>query len=206
MRSDRRCVLTTLLPAGRGARAAGADAGRPVRDPGLGRRVRRQRPARSVILLWLWGAPSHLDTFDMKPDAPARVSRAVRADRDGRPRPRGLRAAAGAGPRADKFSLVRTLHHESTDHGVAGTIGPDRQHGRGRGAGRQAPPSGAVRPSTGAIVGRLHRGASRGAAAALRHPGRSAAPGAEAGRRRGGRDARSRLRPVPPPLRAGGRR
>jgi len=27
--------------------------------------------ARSVILLWLWGAPSHHDTFDPKPDAPA---------------------------------------------------------------------------------------------------------------------------------------
>ncbi|QDU36352.1 hypothetical protein Mal4_06370 [Maioricimonas rarisocia] len=27
--------------------------------------------AKSVILLWLWGAPSHLDTFDPKPDAPA---------------------------------------------------------------------------------------------------------------------------------------
>ena len=30
-------------------------------DPGI----------RSVILLWLWGAPSHLDTFDPKPNAPA---------------------------------------------------------------------------------------------------------------------------------------
>ena len=29
--------------------------------------------ARSVILLWLWGGPSHLDTFDPKPDAPATV-------------------------------------------------------------------------------------------------------------------------------------
>src|SRR4051794_32493331 len=26
--------------------------------------------ARAVIVLWLWGGPSHLDTFDMKPDAP----------------------------------------------------------------------------------------------------------------------------------------
>src|SRR5213082_1978557 len=25
---------------------------------------------RSVILLWLWGGPSHLDTFDPKPEAP----------------------------------------------------------------------------------------------------------------------------------------
>src|SRR3954466_6677011 len=29
-----------------------------------------QPKAQSVILLWLWGGPSHLDTFDMKPKAP----------------------------------------------------------------------------------------------------------------------------------------
>jgi len=29
--------------------------------------------AKSVIFIWLWGAPSHLDTFDPKPDAPADV-------------------------------------------------------------------------------------------------------------------------------------
>jgi hypothetical protein len=29
--------------------------------------------ARSVIFIWLWGAPSHLDTFDPKPAAPAEV-------------------------------------------------------------------------------------------------------------------------------------
>ena len=29
--------------------------------------------AKSVILLWLWGGPSHLDTFDPKPDAPAEI-------------------------------------------------------------------------------------------------------------------------------------
>ena len=27
-------------------------------------------PAKSVILLWLWGGPSHLDSFDLKPKAP----------------------------------------------------------------------------------------------------------------------------------------
>src|SRR6266481_4514814 len=26
--------------------------------------------AKSIILLWLWGGPSHLDTFDLKPKAP----------------------------------------------------------------------------------------------------------------------------------------
>jgi hypothetical protein len=34
-------------------------------------RAAESRPAaRSLILLWLWGGPSHLDTFDMKPQAP----------------------------------------------------------------------------------------------------------------------------------------
>ena len=55
-------------------------------------------PARAVIMLWLWGGPSHLDTFDMKPDAPARVPRAVRAGRDGGPRDARLRAVTRPGP------------------------------------------------------------------------------------------------------------
>src|SRR5262249_17713408 len=33
-----------------------------------------QRPTpKNCIMLWLWGAPSHLDTWDMKPDQPAEV-------------------------------------------------------------------------------------------------------------------------------------
>ena len=39
-------------------RAARADAGQPTRDT-------------SVILIWKGGGPSHLDMWDLKPDAPA---------------------------------------------------------------------------------------------------------------------------------------
>ena len=28
-----------------------------------------RRRAKSVIQIWMWGGPSHLDTFDPKPDA-----------------------------------------------------------------------------------------------------------------------------------------
>ena len=31
--------------------------------------VRRSAKAKSVIQIWLWGGPCHLDTFDPKPDA-----------------------------------------------------------------------------------------------------------------------------------------
>ena len=35
--------------------------------------VRRDAPARSVVLLNLFGGPPHIDMFDMKPDAPGNV-------------------------------------------------------------------------------------------------------------------------------------
>lgn len=41
----------------------------------LGRlaRAAEQPPAKSCILLWMSGGPSHLDTFDLKPEAPANI-------------------------------------------------------------------------------------------------------------------------------------
>src|SRR5262245_18388003 len=37
-------------------------------------------PAKSVILLWLWGGPSHLDTFDPKPEAPIEIRGPFRSE------------------------------------------------------------------------------------------------------------------------------
>src|SRR4051812_5135329 len=42
----------------------------PTRARG-GQDPARRRPARSTILVWLSGGASHIDTWDMKPDAPA---------------------------------------------------------------------------------------------------------------------------------------
>ena len=33
----------------------------------------RPATAKSVIQIWMWGGPCHLDTFDPKPDAGARI-------------------------------------------------------------------------------------------------------------------------------------
>jgi hypothetical protein len=58
---------------------------------------------------------------------------------------------------ADKFALLRTMHHESNDHGVAGTIALTGSIAGAVGLGGPVN-TGSPRPSTGAIVGRLHRG------------------------------------------------
>ncbi len=50
-------------------------AGGPVDRPGPSASARRQAPnaGLNVIMLWLWGAPSHVDTWDMKPEQPAEI-------------------------------------------------------------------------------------------------------------------------------------
>ena len=71
---------------------------------------------KSVIALWLWGGPSHMETFDPKPDAPSEYRGEFRAIPTNVP---GLRISEQL-PRlarlGDKIALVRSLGHESTGH------------------------------------------------------------------------------------------
>lgn len=111
-------------------------------------------PARAVIVLWLWGGPSHLDTFDMKPDAPVEYRGPFEPVATRAPGMRICELLPGLAQRADRFSLLRALHHQSNDHGVAGTIGLTGNISGAVGLGGPQN-AGAARPSTGAIVGRL---------------------------------------------------
>jgi hypothetical protein len=100
---------------------------------------------RSVILFWLWGGPPHLDTFDPKPDAPMEYRgpfRAIGANVSGIQVCEYLPKLAR---RADKYALIRSVHHETNDHGLAGTIGL---------TGKQAV-SGRVLPNIGSAVNRI---------------------------------------------------
>jgi hypothetical protein len=92
--------LGGLLP----LRLTAADGGTPTPDS-------------SVILIWLPGGPSHLDTYDLKPDAPAEYRGDFRPIRTTVPGldvcellPRHARVA-------DKFALVRSIAHTFADHG-----------------------------------------------------------------------------------------
>ncbi len=110
--------------------------------------------AKSVVLLWLWGGPAHLDTWDPKPGAPieyrgpfAPIATKVA----------GVRVAElfpQIAAMADQFSIIRSLHTGSSDHGVAGTIGLT---GSGAGAidlgGKSA--AGGPRAATGSVVARV---------------------------------------------------
>lgn len=79
--------------------------------------------AKSIILLWLWGGPSHLDTFDLKPNAPTEYRGPYRPVPTNVPGIQVCELLPHLAQRADKYAILRSLHSSSNDHGIAGTIG-----------------------------------------------------------------------------------
>ncbi len=87
----------TLLPAGLDAAASG--------------------PApRSCILIYLLGGPSHLDTFDLKPDAPAEVRGPFRPIATSVPGLLVCEHLSRLARLADRFALVRSVSYPNNDH------------------------------------------------------------------------------------------
>jgi hypothetical protein len=112
--------------------------------------------ARSCILIFNYGGPSHLDTFDLKPNAPAEIR--------GEFRPIATRVPGTAItehlPRlarlADLYTIVRSVNHIDNDHAV-GTylVLTGRGHPRARPLGVEPPATPQDMPSLGSIVSKV---------------------------------------------------
>jgi hypothetical protein len=74
---------------------------------------------KSVLLIFLTGAPSHLDTFDMKPDAPPEVRGEFQSIATKVPGLRICEHLPRLAARADRYALVRSLAHRENNHLVA---------------------------------------------------------------------------------------
>ena len=76
----------------------------------------------SVILIWLDGGPSHMDLYDMKPDAPPEyrgIWSPIKTNVSGMDISELLPLQAKV---ADKFAILRSLHHDNGDHFTAGHL------------------------------------------------------------------------------------
>jgi hypothetical protein len=115
--------------------------------------VTTEGSARSVLLLWLWGGPAHLDTWDPKPAAPLDF----RGPFSPIPtRITGVRICElfpQLAQLANSFAILRSLHTQSNDHGVAGTIGLTGSVAGAVGLDGK-PVAGSARPATGSVVAR----------------------------------------------------
>src|SRR5215207_4810082 len=76
--------------------------------------------ARSVIFLFLFGGPSQLETFDMKPDAPSTLRGPFNPIASRTPDLRICEHLPKLASMSDKFCVVRTLSHGYNDHSGGG--------------------------------------------------------------------------------------
>jgi len=79
--------------------------------------------AKSIVFVWLWGAPSHLDTFDPKPDAPMSHRGPFGTIPTTLPGVRFTELVPKLAARTDKFALVRSNITHDGGHPGAGTYG-----------------------------------------------------------------------------------
>src|SRR5690242_1876108 len=86
-------------------RAAASESGKPTKDA-------------AVILLWLGGGPSHIDMYDLKPEAPVEFRGEFRGIPTSVP---GVQFGEHLPLEArlmDKMSIVRSVTHTNAGHGM----------------------------------------------------------------------------------------
>jgi hypothetical protein len=83
----------------------------------------KQPRAKSVLLLWLWGAPSHIDTFDPKPNAAAEIRGPFSSIPTRTPGVRFTELLPKLAVRSERFALIRSNKNFHSGHLEAGTIG-----------------------------------------------------------------------------------
>jgi hypothetical protein len=115
--------------------------------------------ARSVLLLWLWGGPAHLDTWDPKPGAPLEFRGPFAPIATKVPGIRICELFPQLAQLSDTYAIIRSMHTGSNDHGVAGTIGLTGSHAGGVGLDGKPQPGG-PRPAMGSVVARVKNSSS----------------------------------------------
>lgn len=112
--------------------------------------------AKSVLLLWLWGGPSHHEMWDPKPDAPLTIRgpyRPIATESSGMQISELLPMSAKV---ANRFCIIRSMAHDQSDHNVGGTVSLTGNLNGARASGA-IPFPGRVRPSMGSLVSYLGR-------------------------------------------------
>lgn len=146
-----------------------------------------RKPAKACIFLFMWGGPSQLETFDMKPDAPAEVRGDFHPIATKVP---GIQICEHFGQLAkmtDKLAIVRSLTHDDPAHlssghaTLTGHLAPVVKSDAD-------PPSAKDSPHLGSLLSKLRPGSS-GIPSFVSMPWKAfhpAAPGGEAPGQHGG--------------------
>jgi uncharacterized protein (DUF1501 family) len=114
------------------------------------------RKAKSCIVIFCWGGMSHLDTLDLKPDAPAEIRGLFRPIATATPGIQVCEHLPLLARQMDHVAIVRSIHHNSSAHGkgmycnMTGHAPPQAE------AAVNQPPSRDDWPSLAAMVAKFH--------------------------------------------------
>jgi hypothetical protein len=73
-------------------------------------------PDINCLMVWLWGAPSHVDTWDMKPDQPEEIRGMWRPIRSAVPGMEVVEHLPRFAKQMKRIVQVRTMHNDAPDH------------------------------------------------------------------------------------------
>lgn len=118
--------------------------------PAGGRRSFGQ--AKSLVLVYLFGGPSHIDMWDMKPDAPSGIRGEFKPIDTNVPGIQITEHLPQLARQADKYSIIRSLSHGDSSHGSASHTMLTGYRPRILG---EVPPREDDYPHYGAVLGRL---------------------------------------------------
>src|SRR4029079_14485318 len=74
--------------------------------------------AKSCILIWMDGGPTHFETFDPKPDAPVEDRREFKAGPTAVPGVQFSEHMTKLAKSLNKFAVIRSIRHEQGNHGA----------------------------------------------------------------------------------------
>ena len=112
--------------------------------------------ARACIVVFNYGGPSHIDTFDLKPDAPAEIRGEFQ------PIPTNVPGVAISehlphlAKLADRYAIVRSMHHRDNDHAIGAYLAlTGYSHPRSDVLGIEPPASPQDLPSLGSVISKV---------------------------------------------------
>jgi len=111
---------------------------------------------RSVLLLWMWGGPSHHEMWDPKPNATSKIRGPYRAIPTSVPGISIGELLPLSARMMHRFTIVRSMAHDMKDHNQAGTVALTGSRNGSQASGA-TPLPGRVRPSMGSLVSYLLR-------------------------------------------------
>lgn len=76
------------------------------------------RRAKACILIWMDGGPSHYETFDPKPEAPAEIRGEFSTIETKQPGVRFSQYLPRLAELSDKYSIIRSIRHDQGNHGA----------------------------------------------------------------------------------------